>query len=48
MTDTAPPLSLVGVSVALDSRLVLHDVNLTVGAGEFVVLLGANGELPKL
>ncbi len=43
MTDTAPPLSLVGVSVALDSRLVLHDVNLTVGAGEFVVLLGANG-----
>jgi len=53
MTDSAspavprdsapPPLAVEGVSVALDGRLVLHDVSLQVSAGEFVVLLGANG-----
>ena len=43
MTVTSPPLAVEGVSVALDGRLVLHDVSLTVHAGEFVTLLGANG-----
>ena len=43
MTDSIDPLVVEGVSVALDGRLVLHDVDLRVGAGEFVVLLGANG-----
>jgi len=42
-SDGAPPLAVEGVSVALDGRLVLHDVSLQVRAGEFVVLLGANG-----
>lgn len=37
------PLVAEGVSVALDGRLVLHDVDLRVGHGEFVVLLGSNG-----
>lgn len=41
--DAPPPLSVEGVSVALDGRLVLHDVDLVVDHGEFVVLLGANG-----
>ena len=40
MTASADPLVVEGVSVALDGRLVLHDVDLRVGAGEFVVLLG--------
>lgn len=43
-TTAAPdPLTVEGMSVALDGRLVLHDVDLRVGAGEFVVLLGSNG-----
>ncbi|MGA8850583.1 MAG: metal ABC transporter ATP-binding protein [Aeromicrobium sp.] len=43
MTASADPLVAEGVSVALDGRLVLHDVDLRVGPGEFVVLLGSNG-----
>jgi len=42
-TSEVDPLVASGVSVALDGRLVLHDVDLNVRAGEFVVLLGANG-----
>jgi len=38
-----PALMVDGASVALDGRLVLHDVSLSVAPGEFVVLLGANG-----
>lgn len=40
---TPDPLVATTVSVALDGRTVLHDVDLTVGAGELVVLLGSNG-----
>lgn len=43
MSSTIDPLVVEGVSVALDGRLVLHDVDLRVGPGEFVVLLGSNG-----
>lgn len=37
------PLTARGVTVALDGRPVLRQVDLEVGAGEFVTLLGANG-----
>ncbi|MET1037226.1 MAG: metal ABC transporter ATP-binding protein [Aeromicrobium sp.] len=37
------PLSVRGLSVALDGRPVLRQVDLDVSAGEFVALLGANG-----
>nr|MCW2727611.1 transporter [Aeromicrobium sp.] len=39
----AQPLLARGVTVELDGRPVLHDVDLDVTAGEFVALLGANG-----
>ncbi|WP_290514790.1 metal ABC transporter ATP-binding protein [Aeromicrobium sp.] len=39
----SPPLSARGVTVALDGRPVLRQVDLDVSAGEFVALLGANG-----
>ena len=41
--DTQQPLKARGVSVALDGRPVLRQVDLDVSAGEFVALLGANG-----
>jgi iron complex transport system ATP-binding protein len=31
------------VNVALGDRIVLHDINLTIQAGEHVAILGANG-----
>ena len=37
------PLTVRGITVALDGRPVLHQVDLDVSAGEFVTLLGANG-----
>ncbi len=46
---TAPPvrldqfLELQNVNVARGDRVVLHDVNLTIGAGEHVAILGPNG-----
>ncbi len=42
-TDSTQPLKARGVSVALDGRPVLRQVDLDVSAGEFVALLGANG-----
>ena len=38
-----PLLELVGLTAGYDGVAVVHDVNLSVGAGEVVVLLGANG-----
>ncbi|MCW2831666.1 MAG: transporter [Aeromicrobium sp.] len=40
---TPAPLTARGVTVALDGRPVLRQVDLDVAAGEFVTLLGANG-----
>lgn len=40
---SAHPLKARGVTVALDGRPVLRQVDLDVSAGEFVTLLGANG-----
>ncbi|MCW2841335.1 MAG: transporter [Aeromicrobium sp.] len=40
---TEQPLTVRGVTVALDGRPVLRQVDLDVSAGEFVTLLGANG-----
>jgi iron complex transport system ATP-binding protein len=36
-------LKMRNVNVALGDRIVLHDINLTIGAGEHVAILGANG-----
>ncbi|MDO9379733.1 MAG: metal ABC transporter ATP-binding protein [Nocardioidaceae bacterium] len=41
--DAAPPVRLVDVTVQLGGRPVVRGVDLTVGAGEFVALLGTNG-----
>jgi iron complex transport system ATP-binding protein len=49
LTETAPPidhdqfLELQNVNVARGERIVLHDVNLTIRAGEHVAILGPNG-----
>lgn len=43
VTDTPPPLRLVGVSVRFGDRVALNAVDLTVGPGEFVALAGPNG-----
>ena len=40
---TPPPLAVRDLTVALDGRPVLRQVDLDVSAGEFVTLLGANG-----
>jgi zinc transport system ATP-binding protein len=41
--SSPPPLAVRGLTVALDGRPVLRQVDLDVSAGEFVTLLGANG-----
>ena len=43
MTDATDPLRMSGADVLLGRQLVLHDIDFSVGAGEFVVLLGNNG-----
>ena len=43
MTDATDPLRMTGADVLLGRQLVLHDIDFSVGAGEFVVLLGSNG-----
>lgn len=43
MTDMIDPLRMTGADVLLGRQLVLHDISFSVGAGEFVVLLGNNG-----
>ena len=40
---TAAPVSAVGLCKAIDGRPILQDVNLEVGTGEYVAVLGANG-----
>lgn len=40
---TAPVLSLVGVSITLGGRQIVHGVDLSVGSGEFVGIVGPNG-----
>jgi heme exporter protein A len=42
-TGAAAPVSAVGLNKIIDGRPILQDVNLEVGAGEFVAVLGANG-----
>ena len=42
-STTPSPLAVRGMTVALDGRPVLQQVDLDVSAGEFVALLGANG-----
>jgi len=39
----APILEVTGLCAGYDGRTVLHDLDLTVAAGEVVCLLGANG-----
>lgn len=43
MTDATDPLLMSGADVLLGRQLVLHDIDFSVGAGEFVILLGNNG-----
>ncbi len=43
MTDATDPLRMTNADVLLGRQLVLHDIDFSVGAGEFVVLLGNNG-----
>ena len=43
MTDATDPLRMTDADVLLGRQLVLHDIDFSVGAGEFVVLLGNNG-----
>ncbi len=43
MTETSDPFRMVGADVLLGRQLVLHDVDFSIAAGEFVVLLGNNG-----
>lgn len=42
-TETPHFLELQGVNVARGDRMVLHDVNLSIGTGEHVAILGPNG-----
>jgi heme exporter protein A len=42
-TGVAVPVKAEGLGVAIDSRAILADVDLEVGAGEYVAVLGANG-----
>jgi heme exporter protein A len=41
--STRPAIEIRGLSMAMDERKILHDINLTIGDGEFVAILGANG-----
>lgn len=43
MSEPRPLLELSGLSAGYDGVVVVHDIDLEVGAGEVVVLLGANG-----
>lgn len=44
MTNSAPPLiELCNVSIARNGRVVLHDLNLRIEAGEHVAIMGPNG-----
>lgn len=43
MTDENILLNVAGLSAAVDEKVILHDVDLTVGAGETHVLMGPNG-----
>src|SRR5688572_2018768 len=43
-SDTASlPVEAIGLGKVIDGRAVLADVNLRIGAGEYVVVIGANG-----
>src|SRR6202451_477223 len=41
--DASPVLAVEGVSVRLGGRQILDDVRFSIGAGEFVGLIGSNG-----
>ena len=43
LSDQTPFLTLQNVNVARGERIVLHDINLTIEAGEHVAILGPNG-----
>lgn len=43
MVETSDPFRMTGADVLLGRQLVLHDVDFSIAAGEFVVLLGNNG-----
>jgi ABC-2 type transport system ATP-binding protein len=43
LPDTIPALAVKNLSYAFGPRQVLHDVDITVQAGDFAVLLGLNG-----
>ncbi len=43
MADENILLNVAGLSAAVDEKVILHDVDLTVGAGETHVLMGPNG-----
>jgi len=43
VSETSAPFRMTGADVLLGRQLVLHDVDFSIAAGEFVVLLGNNG-----
>ena len=42
-TTTSPAIETHGLGKWIDDRIILRDIDLTIGAGEYVALLGANG-----